>query len=158
MNWLDDMKEDPYYRDYYEQLKAQNKAYLRDSVRICREKINTFKQLCEFSEPFYNEELEYDEQLVKKFLSKDSAPKIIKAAQKAFSDLEEHAFTDETVESVIRSLPEITGEGNKRIFQTLRGALTGRLITPGLFETVAVLGKTKTLKRLEQTQKRLEAF
>lgn len=158
MKWLDDMKEEMYYRDYYKQLKAQDKEYLRESVRICREKINTFKQLCEFSEPFYWDNFEYDEQLVKKFLSKESAPKILTAAQKAFSDLEEQAFTDEKVETVIRSLPEITGEGNKRIFQTLRGALTGRLITPGLFETVAVLGKHRTLSRLEQTMQKLEAF
>ena len=157
-NWLDDMKEDDYYRNYYERLKVQDKEYLKESVRICREKINTFKQLCDFSEPFFYDELEYDEQLVKKFLSKDSAPKIIQAAYKAFSDLEEGDFSDEKVEAVIRSLTEITGEGNKRVFQTLRGALTGRLITPGLFETVAVLGKIRTLNRLEQTQKRLEAF
>src|SRR6056297_2137435 len=93
LNWLDDMKEIDYYRDYYERLKAQDKEYLRESVRICREKINTFKQLCEISEPFYWENLEYDEKLIKKFLSKDGAPKIIKAAQQAFSELEEQDFT-----------------------------------------------------------------
>jgi len=157
MDWLDYMSDDDYYRDYLERIKNQNKGYLKDTVRICREKINTFKQLCQFSEPFYQDAFEYDQQLVKKFLSKDSAPKILKAAYEAFSDLSEDDYTDERVEAVIRALPEITGEGNKRIFQTLRGALTGRLITPGLFETVAVFGKKRTLERIKRTENKSDA-
>src|SRR6056297_3308493 len=93
MDWLDYMSDDVYYGDYHKHLQKQDKDYIRESVRICREKINTFRQLCEFSEPFYWENLEYDEKLIKKFLSKDGAPKIIKAAQQAFSELEEQDFT-----------------------------------------------------------------
>jgi len=152
MEWLSYRSGEPYYAQFLENLKKQERAYLNQTVRICREKINTFKQLCDFSEPFYTDKLDYDEQLVQKFLSKDSAPKIIDVACQVFRDLDETDFTDEKIEALVRTLPELTGEGNKRIFQTLRGALTGRLITPGLFETVAVLGKERTFQRLEQTK------
>ena len=153
MDWLTYMSDDDYYREFLEGINLIDSEYLRDTVRICREKINTFKQLCEFSEPFYKDDFEYDGPLIQKFLSKDSASIILKAAYDAFSELEEEDYTDERVEAVVRSLPEITGEGNKRIFQTLRGALTGRLITPGLFETIAVFRKKRTLERLQRTVK-----
>ncbi|HQC41090.1 MAG TPA: hypothetical protein PK148_07830, partial [Petrotogaceae bacterium] len=36
----------------------------------------------------------------------------------------------------------------KNTFQAVRGALMGRLITPGLYESITVLGKEKVLQRL----------
>jgi glutamyl-tRNA synthetase len=37
----------------------------------------------------------------------------------------------------------------KQVFQPIRVALAGRAISPGIFETVAVLGRDETLRRLE---------
>jgi len=130
---------------------------VEEVVRICREKINTFKQLNEFVEPFLFGIEGYDEELVKKFLSKDTTDVIIAKALHLFEELGDTEYDDENVEAAVRKLPELTDAGNKRIFQTLRGAVTGRLITPGLFETVAVLGKERTIERLKKTRREFNA-
>jgi glutamyl-tRNA synthetase len=41
--------------------------------------------------------------------------------------------------------------GTKNVFQTIRGAILGKIVTPGLFESIKVLGKEKTLERLNKT-------
>jgi glutamyl-tRNA synthetase len=157
-DWLQYMKaDDDYYANMLDAVESSDQAYLKHVVRICREKINTFKQLNEFVEPFLFGIEGYDEALVKKFLSKDTTDVIISEALRLFEQLGEEAFNDEKVEETIRKLPEITGAGNKRVFQTLRGALTGRLITPGLFETIAVLGKARTINRLNKTRCEFDA-
>jgi glutamyl/glutaminyl-tRNA synthetase len=37
------------------------------------------------------------------------------------------------------------------VFQPLRVALAGQTVSPGIFETVAVLGREETLARLDST-------
>ena len=151
------IEEDNYYEKMFKAAEEAEYDYLKNVVRICREKINTFKQLNEFVEPFLFGIEGYDEQLVKKFLSKDTTSVIIDEAVKKFESLNENDYTDEKMEALIKELPELTGAGNKRVFQTIRGAVTGRLITPGLFETVAVLGKDRTINRLKKTRCEFDA-
>ena len=37
----------------------------------------------------------------------------------------------------------------KQVFQPLRVALTGTTISPGIFETVALIGREKALERID---------
>jgi glutamyl-tRNA synthetase len=43
---------------------------------------------------------------------------------------------------------ERTGRKPKQVFQPLRVALTGTTVSPGIFETVALLGREETLARV----------
>jgi glutamyl/glutaminyl-tRNA synthetase len=58
-------------------------------------------------------------------------------------------WTVEEVERVLRSVVERTGRKPKAVFQPLRVALTGTTVSPGIFETVALLGRDETLARLD---------
>ncbi len=42
-----------------------------------------------------------------------------------------------------------------KLFQPLRVALTGTTVSPGIFETVAVLGRDETLARMDQAMSAL---
>ena len=55
-------------------------------------------------------------------------------------------------EKVFRDLVAELGLEASDLVHPIRVALTGRAVGPGLFETIALLGKEKTIKRL------LEAF
>ncbi len=39
----------------------------------------------------------------------------------------------------------------KAVYQPVRVALAGTTVSPGIFETVAVLGRDETLKRIDAT-------
>lgn len=118
-------------------------------IQICREKVNTLKQLYEFALPFVNDDYDYSDEYVEKFLRKPEATAILTATLEAFETLE--WYTVESVEKTLRSIAEKLGVGTNKLFQTVRGALLGRLVTPGLYESVVVLGKSKTLSRLQRT-------
>ncbi|MFN3691692.1 MAG: glutamate--tRNA ligase, partial [Fervidobacterium sp.] len=121
----------------------------KEVVEISREKVNTLKQLYEFSVPFVNDDYEYTEEYKEKFLKRSEAPKIIQLALDKFTNLNE--YTIQNVEKELRSIVQELGLGTNKVFQTIRGALLGRLVTPGLFESITVLGKEKTTLRLRRT-------
>jgi glutamyl-tRNA synthetase len=53
-----------------------------------------------------------------------------------------------SVEAVVRSHAEEIGAKLGQVAQPLRAALTGRATSPGLFDVMAVLGRSETLARL----------
>ena len=59
-------------------------------------------------------------------------------------------FDAESVESVLREWVDRRGVKPKEVFQPLRVALTGTTVSPGIFESVAALGREETLARLDK--------
>jgi len=79
----------------------------------------------------------------------EDAPEVrrwLEAAQRA---LQATSTWDHThLEEAMRALAEESGAGNRKLFGVLRVAVTGRTVSPPLFETMEILGKMKTLERL----------
>ncbi|MFH1676340.1 MAG: hypothetical protein ABIC40_04870, partial [bacterium] len=63
--------------------------------------------------------------------------------------LTETDWTRETLEKTIRQYVKSKGVGLGKIVHPLRLVVTGRLATPGIFETLYYIGKEATLRRLE---------
>ncbi len=121
---------------------------------MCREKINTIEQLYDFSLPFFSEEIDYQEEYVVKYLENDWSKDLIAAAIRRFESSDD--WSVEGVERVIRDLAEEKITSKKNTFQLLRGGVTGRLVTPGLFETISILGRDRVLNRLENLLELIE--
>ena len=68
-------------------------------------------------------------------------------ARAALEDLPE-PWTPARIEEALRGVVERTGRKAKQIFQPLRVALTGTTVSPGIFETIALLGRDETLARV----------
>jgi glutamyl-tRNA synthetase len=58
-------------------------------------------------------------------------------------------WTPETVEAALRGVVEAQGVKPKEVFQPLRVAIAGTTVSPGIFESVALLGREETLARIE---------
>jgi glutamyl-tRNA synthetase len=59
-------------------------------------------------------------------------------------------FSQAGQEPVFAAVMEATGLGFGKIAQPVRVALTGKTVSPGIFEIIEVLGKQKVLARLRQ--------
>jgi glutamyl-tRNA synthetase len=55
----------------------------------------------------------------------------------------------EGVEAALRGVLEDSGLKAKQVFQPLRVAVAGTTVSPGIFETVALLGRDETLARVD---------
>jgi len=66
-------------------------------------------------------------------------------------------FDHDSVEAALRGLVERLGVKAKEVFQPLRVAIAGTTISPGIFESVAALGREETLARVDSALERLGA-
>jgi glutamyl-tRNA synthetase len=76
----------------------------------------------------------------------DGGAPVIAAARAALVDLE--PFTAESIEGALRGVLEQLGLKPRQGFQPIRIAVTGSKISPGLFESIELLGRDATLARL----------
>jgi glutamyl-tRNA synthetase len=58
-------------------------------------------------------------------------------------------FTAEAVQAALDHVVAARGSRRRDVFQAVRVAVTGTTVSPGLPETLAVLGREETLRRLE---------
>jgi glutamyl-tRNA synthetase len=76
----------------------------------------------------------------------DGGAEVVAAARDALAELE--PFTAESIEAALRSVLERLGLKPRQGFQPIRIAVTGSKISPGLFESIELLGRETTLRRL----------
>jgi cell division protein FtsB len=76
----------------------------------------------------------------------DGGAPVLVAAHAALAELE--PFTAEAIETALRAVLERLGLKPRQGFQPIRVAVTGSKISPGLFESIELLGRETTLARL----------
>ena len=64
-------------------------------------------------------------------------------------------FTAEEVEAALSPLPEALGVKPGKLYQPIRVAITGTTVSPGIFESLAVLGREQSLARVDAAAERL---
>jgi len=119
---------------------------LRGAVEITQEKISTLSEFWPLAQSFFDGPVE-DPKARAKFLEPPESKAALADARDALAELSE-PWTAESVEAALRSVVDRTQRKPKAIFQPLRVALTGTTVSPGIFETVALLGREETLLRV----------
>jgi glutamyl-tRNA synthetase len=109
------------------------------------------KRLNEFIDqlaPFFVDPAAFDQEGVRKHLSGADAPDHVRALRAAFDAT---AVWDEpTLERELRALAEARGLKAGTLIHATRLAMTGRMVSPGLFEMLVLLGRDRVLARLDR--------
>ncbi len=121
---------------------------------LIQERAKTLSEVAELTQFFFVDELDYEaELLIGKNMSREST---VKALETALPRLEQLvAFDTESLEALLRPLAVELGLKTGQLFGTLRVAVTGQTVAPPLFQTMAVLGKEKCLRRIQASLDRL---
>ncbi|MGH2859473.1 MAG: glutamate--tRNA ligase, partial [Solirubrobacteraceae bacterium] len=80
-------------------------------------------------------------------IGRDGAPALLGAARAALVSAE--PFDAQTVERVLREVVQRSDVKPGAVFQPVRVAIAGQTVSPGIFESVALLGKDETLTRID---------
>ena len=128
-----------------------NKDYLVKVLPLVRERVKKLDEVIPAIEYFFSGDLDYSA-VLPEMVVPDVAPAAI---GKGLLDYVERfdprdAWSKEMLEEVARSWAEALGWKTKHAFMLLRLATTGRKASPPLFETMAVLGKEITRRRLRR--------
>jgi glutamyl-tRNA synthetase len=134
--------------------------YLAQVLPLVRERVDTLEGFFDYASFFFGGDLGYDEAALREMVPKDREPA---QAAKALAALLEQAvdpqleWTAGSIEAALRAFAEASGWRAKDLYMTVRLAVTGRSATPPLFETLAVLGKEVTRRRLRRAADALRA-
>jgi len=124
-----------------------NEDYVRAILPLVQERVKKLLEVVELTKFFFADGLEYDPQmLIGKKMDKDATVKALKAAQQRLEALK--AFDTDSLEAVLRPLAPALELKTGQLFGVLRVAVTGQTAAPPLFETMAVLGRERSLKRI----------
>ncbi len=103
---------------------------------------------------FYFKDIEaYDEKAAEKCFG-GSAAETVRVLVAELQTLD--AFDEPALEGAFKKVMETTEQGFGKVANPVRVALSGKNVSPGMFEMMGVLGKDETLKRLDQALKHME--
>jgi glutamyl-tRNA synthetase len=119
---------------------------LRGAVEISQEKISTFHDFWPLAGFFFDGPKTDDQKARDQWLDEDGR-KVLAGAREALQALD--PFDLAGVESTLRELPATLEVKPKQVFQPVRVALAGTTVSPGIFESAALLGKDETLRRID---------
>jgi glutamyl-tRNA synthetase len=156
LRWLNgrfmrEMDLDEYTEVVARHLGREPDERLRAACEIAQEKAQTLDEVWPLI-GFLFEEPETDEKAWKKVM-KDGALPLLGDALEALRGAER--FEPEELES---SLGRILAEHDVKpgkLYQPIRVAITGTSVSPGIFESLAVLGKERSVERIERAVQRL---
>jgi glutamyl-tRNA synthetase len=141
-----------YLRDLpLEELTARIEAFtgrsgLSEGVEISHEKIQTLADFWPLAGFLYDGPVD-DPAAWEKTIGAEGGAEALAAAREALAALD--AFTQDVVDAALRGVVEARGWKPKQIFQPVRVAIAGTTISPGIFESVALLGREETLRRID---------
>ena len=87
-----------------------------------------------------------DERAREKFLGDDALP-LLSEARALLAECD--PFDAETIEASLTALLERSGAKPKQLYQGIRVAITGTTVSPGIFDSIAALGRDEVLARLD---------
>ncbi len=136
----------PFLREMGIDVQA-DRAKLISVVANLKERAKTLKEMAGMASIYFTDKVEYDEAAKAKFLTAETKPVLVSflAGFEALPSLD--------VEEQRILVERIAKEENKKLVgvaQPIRVALTGRTVSPGIFEVIAILGKEAVEKRIRE--------
>jgi glutamyl-tRNA synthetase len=127
---------------------ASRREYITRIVPLIRERITLLSDVREHMWFFFDRHFEIKDTaaLIPKKADAGDAVRILEGAREAIENTE--PFSEQQIEASLRQLVEKLEMKVGQVFMTVRVAVTGSKVSPGLFETVHVLGRERVLDRL----------
>jgi glutamyl-tRNA synthetase len=135
-------------------LASPDRAVLAKAVPTVRERARTYVEAADAMDPYFREPPAMDAKAEEKFLVKANAPHL-RGLHAALGGVE--PWAEKALEEKTNAWLAEKGLAIKDVAQPARVALTGRTASPGLFQVMDVLGKSRTLGRLDRAAAAAEA-
>jgi glutamyl-tRNA synthetase len=116
---------------------------VRRTAPLVQEKVTRLGEYPEFARFFF-------EDVDAAALELDGSRPVLAAAREVLSGLE--PFTAEQIEPALRELADELGLPPRKAFQPIRIAVTGSRVSPGLFESLELLGRERALARISAAE------
>lgn len=134
-----------------------DRDYLLRIVPLVQERLFTLAEGPSLTDFFFLEDVNYDPALlVPKGMDTFTTLRTLEAVLDALRPLA--SWDASALEGILRPLCDTLGLKTGQVFGAIRVATTGRTAAPPLFQTLEVLGRERSLHRLEEAVKRLKGL
>jgi glutamyl-tRNA synthetase len=127
---------------------------LGPAVEIAAEKIQTLTEFWPLVSFLFDGPVD-DPAAFERVIASDGGVDTLRAARAALAEVE--PFTTERVEEALRGVVETRQTKPGKVFQPVRVAIAGSTVSPGIFESVTLLGREETLQRIDRALERADA-
>ncbi len=157
LRWLNgrfmrEMPLDEYAAAVADHLGRELDERLRAACAIAQEKAQTLEEVWVLIRFLFEPPVEDPKAWAK--VMKDGAEPALQAAREALQACE---FDVEAIEAALSPIPDILGTKPGRVYQPIRVAITGTSVSPGIFESLAALGREESLLRIDAALARITA-
>jgi glutamyl-tRNA synthetase len=128
-------------------------AWLGKAIDTLKERAKTLVELARSLRYYIDGDIEYNEKAQAKFLNEKSLPYLIELRE-SLAGLSD--FSHAELEKVFRAITERRGIKLGNLAQPVRVAITGGTESPGIFEVLEIVGREKTLSRLDRAIRTIE--
>lgn len=122
--------------------------HFKNIVDTVRDRVKTLVELADACTYFYKDDYTYDPKGVEKHFRKEGSAQLLRRAADLLRHLE--PFNVETVETAYRGLSKELDVSTGRLIHPTRLAVSGRTMGPGIFDIIGLLGRERTISRLEK--------
>jgi glutamyl-tRNA synthetase len=126
---------------------AARREWWLEVIDLLKVRARTTLDLVRQAEPYFREGIAYDEDAVAKhWKDAASSAQVLEATRARLATVEWEAAA---MEHALRDLAEELGLAGGKVFQPLRVALVGQLASPGIFDVLLLLGRERSLVRID---------
>lgn len=125
------------------------RAWLERLVEITRERIELLTEIVDMSGFLFNA-IEYDPAAVEKVLRVEGTDEVLERARTVLLEVAE--FKHDEIEAALRGLAADMDKKVKLVLQPIRVAISGRTVSPPLFESLELLGRERSVDRLTKAR------
>jgi len=140
------------WRDSY---MADRHAWFFNVLEILRPRAKRLHDFVELGKFFFSETVQYDPAAVDKHLRVGDMDEHLAALDAAFAQLA--TFDPPSLEAALRAVADARGMKAATLIHACRVAVTGKTVSPGLFEVLALIGRERTHERLEAARRFISA-
>jgi len=131
-----------------EELRAR-RDWLLLLIDLLKVRARTIDDIVQQAIPYLRDDVaEYDDEATKKHWKDASATAaLLTSVRDVLASLAD--WSPQAMDDALRALAERLGIGSGKLFQPLRVALTGLAVSPGIFDVLVILGRERSLRRLD---------
>ena len=123
-------------------------SWLLSLIELLKVRARTVEDIVHQAIPYFGQTVAYDADAVaKQWKDKAATRAVLQATRGALAETSE--WTTAATEESLRAIAESSGMGAGKIFQPLRVALTGLTASPGIFDVLVMLGRERSLARID---------
>ena len=126
---------------------GDRQRWLQRVLRLVLPRVRRLPEFVDQAAPFLKATVEYDPEAVRKHLTGADLSDHVEALIAAF-EADTEPYEEAAIERVLRGVADARRIKAAQLIHAARIAATGKAVSPGIFEVLALLGKPLTLSRL----------